>query len=102
MDAETPRLRALLDELHGELSRESSAGVDETRRKQLLDLQADIERLLARKEADPENAGTGPTSEEHAHLRTRLQEAMVSFEGAHPRITSTLEQAMNALSNLGL
>ena len=103
MDDETPRLRALLEELHGELSRESPADVDGARRTQLLDLKADVERLLARKEATPtENADATPVAEEREHLQTRLQEAMVSFEGAHPRFTAALEQTMNALSNLGL
>ena len=104
MDDETPRLRALLEELHGELSHLSSTGVDPARRQQLLDLQADIERLLARKEtvADPESTAAGIAPADRQHLQGRLQTLVASFEGAHPQIASALEQTMNALSNMGL
>ena len=104
MDDETPRLRALLEELHGELSRLSSSGVDEERRAQLLDLKADIERLLARRDAAVDSGGveTPVPPEERKHLQGRLQELVASFEGAHPQIASALEQTMNALSNMGL
>ena len=104
MDDETPHLRALLEELHGELSRLSSTGVDDARRGQLVDLQADIERLLARKESgtQPESTAAGLPAGDRAHLQGRLQSLVAGFEGAHPQIASALEQTMNALSNMGL
>ncbi len=104
MDDETPRLRALLEELHGELSRQSSADMDDARRTQLLDLKTDIERLLARREAaagSEHGEGSAPREESH-HLQGRLQALVAGFEGAHPQIASALEQTMNALSNIGL
>ena len=101
-DDETPRLRALLEELHGELSRLSSTGLDEARRAQLLELQADIERLLARRETGSEAMETVVPHEERQHLQGRLQTLVAGFEGAHPQIASALEQTMNALSNMGL
>ena len=104
MDDETPRLRPLLEALHGELSRLSSTGLDDARRGQLVDLQADIGRLLARRERDarPESTAVGIPAEDRAHLQGRLQTLVAGFEGAHPQIASALEQTMNALSNMGL
>ena len=103
-DDETPRLRALLEELHGELSRLPSTGVDEARRAQLLDVQADIGRLLARHETGTRPGETidAAPHEEHQRLQGRLQTLAAGFEGAHPQIASALEQTMNALSNMGL
>lgn len=98
MDDQTPRLRALLEELHGELSRLPTAGADEARRGQLLDLQADIERRLARQEEE----GAVVAPHEREGFQGRLQELAVGFEGSHPRLASALEQTMNALSNMGL
>ncbi len=103
MGDETPRLRALLEELHGELSRQPAIDVDDARRTQLLDLKTDIERLLARREAAGSQAGEGVVPrEESQHLQGRLQALVAGFEGAHPQIASALEQTMNALSNMGL
>ena len=92
MDAENPRLHALLTELHDELSRLPE---DESRR----GLKADIERVLARRE---ENAATTVPPHEREHLQGRLQALAAGFEGAHPQLASALEQTMNALSNMGL
>ncbi len=85
------RLQTLLQELHGELSRLPE---DDARRTPLLDLKADVERVLARREED--------TLPERGHLQGRLQELAAGFEGAHPQLASALEQTMNALSNMGL
>ena len=101
MDEETPRLRALLEELHGELSHLPPGGGDDARRAQLLDLKADVECLLARREGAAGD-DVAATPEERQHLQGRLQTMMVEFEGEHPRIASALEQTMNALSNMGL
>ena len=101
-DDEAPRLRTLLEELHGELSRLSSTRVDDARRTQLLDLQADIERLLTRREDGSAAAEPIVPSGERQHLQGRLQTLVAGFEGAHPQIASALEQTMNALSNMGL
>lgn len=98
MDDQTPRLRALLEELHGELSRLPAGGGDEARREQLLNLQTDIERLLARREEE----GTVVAPHEREGLQGRLQAMAAGFEGAHPQLASALEQTMNALSNMGL
>ena len=98
MDDQAPRLRALLEELHGELSSLPADGGDDGRRAQLLDLQADIERLLARQEDTP----PAVAPHEREHLQGRLQSLAADFEGAHPRLASALEQTMNALSNMGL
>ena len=95
MDEETPRLRALLEVLHGELSR-LSQGDDEGRQAGLLNLKADIERVLARRE----DVAVEP--HEREHFQGRLQELAAGFEGKHPQLASALEQTMNALSNMGL
>ncbi len=95
---ETSRLRAMLTELRGELSRLPPNGMDDTRRTELFDLQTEIERLLARSES----AGETVAPEERQRLQERLQTLVAGFEGAHPQITSVLEGAMNALSNMGL
>ena len=104
MDDETPRLRALLEELHAELSHLSSTGVDAVRQAQLLALKTDIERLLARRESvtSSKDEETVVPKDEQRHLHGRLQELVAGFEGAHPQIASALEQTMNALSNMGL
>ncbi len=104
MDDETPRLRALLEELHGELSRLPPGGkVNDARRAQLDELKSDVERLLARREGTPDATATATTTpEERQHLQGRLQTMVAGFEGAHPQLASAIEQTMNALSNMGL
>ncbi len=89
-------LRALLEQLHGELAQDSP--LDERSRQLLLAVQDDIARLTA----PPSGGSSAPSPEEHQRLRGRLQEAVVRFESAHPRLASTLEQVANALSNMGL
>ena len=101
MADEIPRLRVLLEELHGELSRLPPFGMDEAQRTQLLGLQTDVERLLARDEAGPDVGMTVP-HEQKEHLRSRLQSVVAGFEDAHPKLASAVEQTMNALSNMGL
>ena len=96
MSDEAPRLQTLLQELHGELSHLPE---DDARRGSLLDLKADIERVLTRQEED---AAPAVEPHERVRLQGRLQELAAGFEGAHPRLTSALEQTMNALSNMGL
>ena len=99
MEDQASRLRALLEELHGELSRlPEGGGSDDVRRTQLLDLKADIERLLAHQE----DADSTVAPHEREHLQGRLQALAAGFEGAHPQLASALEQTMNALSNMGL
>ncbi len=98
MEDQAPRLRALLEELHGELSRLPADGGEDGRRAQLLDLKTDVERLLAR--GGDTEASVAP--HEREHLQGRLQALAAGFEGAHPQLASALEQTMNALSNMGL
>ena len=93
MEAQPSRLRELLEELHVELSRNPPA--DERGRELLRGLREDIARYDAATPATP--GETHPQG-----LRGRLQEMVVSLEESHPQLTSTIEQAMVALSNMGL
>ena len=102
MDDQIPRLRALLEGLHGELSRLPPGGVDDARREQLLGLKTEVEGLLTRREGAAGATVAASRPEERRHLQDRLQAMVASFEGAHPQIASALEQTMNALSNMGL
>ena len=96
MEAQPSRLRELLEELHVELSRNPPA--DERGREMLQGLREDIARYDAAAAAAP---ATG--AEVHPQgLRGRLQEMVAGLEESHPQLTSTIEQAMVALSNMGL
>ena len=90
-------LRALFEQLHGELA--ANPPTDEAGRRLLLELQADIERALA--PAGSGDDAAAPASSPHA-LRERLQAAVAGFEGAHPQSAAALERVMVLLSNFGL
>lgn len=85
-------LRDLLAQLHTELAHGET--LDEGSRQLLQAVHHDIERV----------ASTPPTvpADEHPQVRSRLQEAILSFQTTHPQLAANLEQTMNALSNLGL
>ena len=94
MDQE--HLRALLEQLHGELS--WGDALDDRSRQLLLNVQADI-----RSAVEPTPTGNSPVLPADQQQRQgRFQEAMVALEGTHPQLAAALEQGMVALSNLGL
>jgi hypothetical protein len=91
----TEALRELRDQLHAELA--AGAVPDPERRALLLDVKAEIDRVIERQPA------TGELNPEDAqNLQERLQAAAVNFEGSHPQVAATLERALVVLSNMGL
>ena len=92
MDQE--HLRALLEQLHAELSRGDA--LDDRSRRLLLDVQADLRRVTE----SPVAAPVLPTDQQER--QGRFQAAMVALESSHPQLAFALEQGMVALSNLGL
>ena len=101
MEAQPSRLRELLEELHAELSR--NAPFDERGRELVRRLREDIARYdsagsLPGASAAPAAGGELPPQ----GLRGRLQEMIVGLEESHPQLAATIEQAMVALSNMGL
>ena len=93
MEAEPSRLRELLEELHVELSRNPPSG--ERGQEMLRGLREDIARYDA---AAPAIGAETPSR----GLRDRLQGMVVGLEESHPQLAGTIEQAMVALSNMGL
>jgi hypothetical protein len=91
----TEALRTLRDQLHAELS--ADAVLDPERRAVLLDVKAEIDRVIDRQPA----AGELNTADAQ-NLQGRLQAAAVNFEGSHPQLAGTLERALVVLSNMGL
>jgi hypothetical protein len=91
----TEALRELRDQLHAELS--SGALLDPERRGLLMDVKAEIDRVIERQ---PTAGKLNP--EDAQNLQGRLQAAAVNFEGSHPQLAGTLERALVVLSNMGL
>lgn len=96
-DMDQQNLRALLEQLHGELA--ANPPTDERSRQLLLELQADIERTLPRAGASDDAAALAPPPRD---LRERLQQTIAGFEGAHPQSAAALERVLVLLSNFGL
>ena len=96
MDQE--HLRALLEQLHGELAQGSA--LDDRSRQLLLNVQSDIQRAV--EPTAVANGSTAPVLPASQQERQgRFQEAIVALEASHPQLAAALEQGMVALSNLG-
>jgi hypothetical protein len=85
-------LEEALHELKDQL--DSGAPIDADSRSLLLELQSDIEELLARPAGEP--------VESPKALDERLTEALIHFEGSHPSLTVTLNRVVNALAQMGI
>lgn len=101
---EQQNLRALLEQLHQELSR--TATLDERGHQLLAEVRRDIERLDATLPTTaPEEVAQSITPlspEEHEQMQSRWQSAVVNFESSHPVIARGLERMAVILSNFGL
>jgi predicted component of type VI protein secretion system len=82
-------LRALLEELHAELSRAEHVD-DPAARAMLTAVQGDVQRVLSEQERPD------------ARLYTRLKHAVERFEGRHPRLTAALDRVLGALADVGI
>lgn len=88
-------LQSALDKLHGELAR--TAEVDEATRQRLKGLIGDIQRLVG--PAESESAAT-PAAEKP--LTSTLEGMVADFEARHPQLTSTVQQLVDRLSEIGI
>jgi uncharacterized protein DUF4404 len=80
-----------LQRLHSELQEIEST--DKADREILLQLEADIGRIL-----EHQNAG----AEHYQNLTDRLTDAITRFEAAHPRTTMLMRQLLDQISYLGI
>ncbi|MGA2112884.1 MAG: DUF4404 family protein [Anaerolineales bacterium] len=87
-----PELRALLEQLHGEL--EHTQSVDKKGQELLRVLRADIRELLERSEAGPVQV--------HPSKLQHLEDSIRHFEVTHPHLTGMLSSLFEALSNAGI
>lgn len=92
---DTNELNDTLASLHDELTHGQQ--LDEESRQRLRVLLDDIRIALDR---DPATPATSPS--EDPSLSDRLQEALVEFEAAHPRLSQTIGRIADGLSNLGI
>ena len=96
MDQE--HLRALLEQLHGELAQGSA--LDDHSRQLLRNVQSDIQRAVEPPTVtDSSTAPILPVDQQGR--QGRFQAAIVALEASHPQLAAALEQGMVALSNLG-
>ena len=82
----------LLEQLHSEI--EATQSVDEKEREMLRDLDADIQDLLERCEAEQ--------VETHPITIRRLEDAIDYMTINHPTLTAMLSNMLNTLSNAGV
>ncbi len=82
----------LLEQLHSEI--EGTQSVDEKERALLHDLDADIQELLERCEAEQ--------VETHPLMIRRLEDAIDYMTVNHPTLTAMLSNMLNTLSNAGV
>jgi len=81
-------LKALLNELHAELSQ--AENLDESSASLLRELQSDIETVLEDRDAGGESQS----------LTDRLSEAVDRFEESHPSLTVQLARVAEALARI--
>jgi len=85
-------LRKLIQSLHDEI--QNTHIVDEKGQELLVDLDADIRKLLAQ---------TGVrTASVHPSTLLRMEEGLDQFEVTHPALTMLLSKLLEALSNVGI
>ncbi|HEY3290979.1 MAG TPA: DUF4404 family protein [Anaerolineae bacterium] len=89
---EQQQLREKLTDLHDELAKTTT--LDDNTRTILADLKKDIQDLLDQ----PEPA----SSERYGSLTSQLRAGLVHFESTHPRLTTAMERAIDALVQMGL
>jgi ElaB/YqjD/DUF883 family membrane-anchored ribosome-binding protein len=86
------QLREKLEQLHNEL--EQTETVDADTRRELDDLSKDIRELLDR----PGDR----TDRRYSRLRESLRANASRFEASHPRLTSAMQHAIDALVQMGV
>jgi hypothetical protein len=85
-------LRKLIESLHDEI--QNTRTVDEKGQELLVDLDADIRKLLAQT-----GVGVAPV---HPSTLRRMEEGLDHFEVTHPTLTILLSKLLEALSNVGI
>ena len=90
----TDRLQQSLSQLHDVLLR--TPRVDDSSKRLLRDVLADIERLLS-----PGAAAT-PTAPAPAQSQSRLEALAVEFEADHPSLSASLREFIDLLARAGL
>ncbi len=85
-------LRKLIESLHAEIQKTQT--VDEKGQELLVDLEADIRKLLAQTRVSA--APVHPTT-----LR-RLEQGVDQFEVTHPTLTILISKLLEAFSNVGI
>lgn len=91
MDDQDRQLRERLERLDADLKRTKS--VDEEGRAILLNLQVDVQNLLAR---------SGEVSSRDHVIAARFREGIQHFEVTHPTLVALMEQVVDALSAIGI
>ncbi len=84
-------IQQTLAALHVELSHVSE--VDDATRQRLEDVNADIDRILAAK---------GRSEEPAAPIAENLQDLVAQFGAQHPKLTATVQQLVDRLSEIGI
>ncbi len=85
-------LHKLVEELQAEMQKTHS--VDRKGQELLLQLEADIKQLLARKDVT--------VTPVHPSTLQRLEEGLDHFEATHPDLTNLLSELLEILSNVGI
>lgn len=92
---DTNELNDTLASLHDELTHGQQLN-DESRER----LQVLLDDIRATLNRDPSTPATVPSAD-HS-LSDRLQEALVEFEAAHPKLSQMIGRIADGLSNLGI
>jgi hypothetical protein len=85
-------LRKLIESLHAEIQKTHT--VDEKGQELLVDLEADIRKLLGQT--------GGAAAPVHPSTLRRMEEGLDHFEVTHPTLTILLSKLLEALSNVGI
>lgn len=88
-------LQSALDKLQSELSQ--TAEVDDATRRRLKGLIGDIQRLVGPSGAEP---AASPPAEKP--LTSTLEGMVADFEARHPQLTSTVQQLVDRLAEIGI
>jgi hypothetical protein len=93
---EQRQLHDTLAQLHTEIGQTES--VDEDTREMLRHLMSDIQALLEQPASEPD----GDSATRYGPLTRRLRTAVAEFEADHPRLTASMERAIDALVQMGV
>lgn len=88
-------LQSALDKLQRELSQ--TAEVDDATRQRLKGLIADIQRLVGPSESEPAASAAADQP-----LTKNLQGLVADFEARHPQLTTTVQQLVDRLAEIGI